>query len=325
MPKLLEFFLTQRLPCAFLVVLMLTSAYWLNVLFGSVPLLGFLLVLVGMMLHLIVPSLITLVLFGGGFIYALQVGGIAALAILFISAGSIEATLIFLGLFVLIPVTMGLAMIRQGLGEASWRIAVLMFMVVIIGLMMSMGAEAGSMKDFVAALFQPMFANMLANMPAGEMEAVASLRQLQDILIETFPGLLMVSLWMIWWGNLFLARKFAKKYNFYRGDQSPALALSLPQYLVYLGIALALLSALTSGDVQYIANNALLLLLALVSMQGVAVAHVWLQYKGMKNTLIVMYVVLFFWSVMVVVCTMIGLLDFWFNFRRNSVSTTGEK
>jgi len=325
MPKLLEFLLTKHLPCAFLVVAMLTSAYWLNVVFGGIPLLGFLFVLVGMLLHLAVPSVFAMILFGGGLKYALQVGGIAALAILLISAGSMDATFIFLGLFVAIPILMGLALLRSGLASSAWLIAVLMFVAVLVGLVFAMNDEASSMQDFVLQMFKPMFDNMIAALPVGEVEAIASVRNLQDMMVQIFPGLLMFGFWMVWWSDLLFARKTAKKYGFYRGDESDVLSLSFPKYFVYLTLAFVMLASFSTGDMQYIASNALLLLLGLISVQGVVVAHVWLKHRRMTNTLILMYITLFFWSVVIAVFTIIGLLDFWFNFRRNAISATGEK
>lgn len=325
MPKWLAFVLTKRVPCAFLVVAMLTSAYWLNVVLGGIPLLGFLFMLMGMMLHLAVPGVFAMVLLGGGLAYALQVGAIAALVILVISAGSWNAVLIFLGLFVAIPLMMGLALLRSGLASSAWLIAVAMFVAVSLGLVFAMNAEASGLQDFVLQMFKPMFDDMVAALPAGEAEAIGSVRKLQDIMVQIFPGLLMFGLWTIWWSDLLFARKTAKKYGFYRGDESDVLSLSFPKYLVYITLAFVMLASFTTGDMQYILSNGSLLLLGLISVQGIAVAHVWLKHRAMTNTLILMYITLFFWSMVIAVFTIIGLLDFWFNFRRNAISATGEK
>ena len=323
MPKWAEFILTKRLPCALMVVLMLTSAYWFNVLFGNIPLIGFLLLLVGMMLHLAVPSVIALVLFGGGLAFSLQVGGIAALMILLLSSGSIYAMLGFFALFVAIPVMAGLSIQRQGLGQASWLLAVSLLVAVFVALIIAMGTEG--LKEYILQLFKPMFDSMVAEIPVGEKEALASVRQLQDIMVEIFPGLLVISIWLTWWGDILFARKIAKGYGFYQGDESSMLSLVLPKKLVYVLLAFAVIANMTDGDIQYVAVNGLLVLSGLIAVQGISVAHTWLKSRGMMNTIVVMYVMLFFWSVMVLAFVMIGLLDIWFNFRRNIVSTTGEK
>ena len=323
MPPMVKFFLTKRVPCAFIVVMMLTSAYWFDALFGNIPLIGFLLVLLGMALHLTVPSVFALVLFGGGLGYSLQVGGIAALGILMLSSGSVYAVLIFLGLFVLVPVLIALAMQRQGLNQASWRLAIAIFLLVVAALMIAMDAEG--IKAFVTQMFKPMFDSLAANVPAGETVAVESLRQLQKAMIDVFPGLLVLSLWLIWWGNILFARKLAKRFGFYQGDDSTMLTLFLPRQLVYILFVFALISSVAEGDLQYIAMSGMFVLSGLLAVQGIVVAHAWLKSRGMMNSIVVMYVMLFFWSIVIVVFMMIGLFDIWFNFRRNIISATGEK
>ncbi|MDX8387560.1 MAG: DUF2232 domain-containing protein [Ghiorsea sp.] len=323
MPKMVEFFLTKRVPCAFIVVAMLTSAYWFNVLFGEIPLLGFLFVLVGMLLHLAVPGVFALVLFGGGLAYSLQVGGIAALLILLLSSGSFYAVLIFFSLFVMVPVIAASVLQTKGLSQSAWILAVAMFVIVLVALMV--GMDADGMKAFVSEQFKPMFDNMVTSLPVGETDAVESIRQLQNMMIQIFPGLLVLSFWMVWWSSILYARKYAKEYGFYQGDQSEMLQLFLPKQLVFGLLLFSALTIMADGDLQYIATNGLLVLSGLIAVQGIAVAHAWLKSRGMMNTIVVMYVMLFFWSVVVLVFMMIGLLDIWFNFRRNIVPATGGK
>jgi hypothetical protein len=323
MPRALDFFLTKRVPCALLAVMMLTSAYWFNVLFGNIPLLGFLFVLVGMLLHLAVPGLFALVMFGGGLKYSLQVGGIAALSVLLLSSGSFYAMLIFMALFVALPVMTAVVIQRQGLGKAAWLLALGLFLAVVLALTISSNAE--SIEAFVNQLFKPIFDNMVASLPPGETEAVLQIHQLQAMMVEIFPGILAFGLWVFWWGFILYARKTAVKYSFYQGDNSEILTLLLPKQLVYVLLVFIGLANIAAGDVQYVALNGVLVIAGLVSVQGVMVVHTWLKSREMLNTIIVMYVMLFFWSFIVVVFVLIGLLDIWFNFRRNLVSTTGEK
>ncbi|MDQ7002232.1 MAG: hypothetical protein Q9N02_06045, partial [Ghiorsea sp.] len=69
LPKFADFLLTNRVPCAAMVVVMLTAAYGFSLLFGNIPIIGFLMVVVGMLLNLAVPSVFALALFGGGLFY----------------------------------------------------------------------------------------------------------------------------------------------------------------------------------------------------------------------------------------------------------------
>ena len=322
MPKLVEFILTKQIPCAITVVLLLTSVYWLNLIFGN-SLLGALFMLLGTLLHLSVPAIFSLVLMGGGLTYALQVGGIAALGVLFISEGSFAATLVFAALYVVIPLMTAVLVQYRGLGKSSWLLAVSLFVVVLAGMMV--GMEGEGMKAFIHELFKPMFDNMIANVPAGEVAAIESVQRLQEVLVQIFPGMMVLSLWLVWWSDVLLARKYAEEYGFYQGDRSDMLSFSLPSQLVFVLLLLAAVANLTEGDLQYLALNILLVLSGLISVQGTMVAHAWLKSRGMMNTIVVMYVMLFFWSVVILVFMLVGLLDIWFNFRRNTVSATGEK
>jgi len=323
MPKLVDFFLTNRVPCAAMVVLMLTAAYGFSLLFGNLPVVGFLMVVVGMLLHLAVPSVFALVLFGGGLLYSLQVGVIAAAFILFLSSGSMYLTLLFFVVFVVASSLTASVTQRQGLGQAAWVLAVLLFTVVILALMIAM--DTTGIQSFVSELFKPMFDDMVKSVPAAEIEAMESVRQLQGWVVKIFPGLLVFTLWVVWWGNIVYARKVAKQYHFYQGNESGMLEFTLPSVLVYVWLVFAAVTLLATGDLQYIASNGLLVLSGLVAVQGVMVAHAWFKSRNMVNTIIVMYVMLFFWSAVVMLFMVVGLLDFWFKFRRNMVSTTGEK
>ena len=323
LPKWADFFLTNRLPCAALVVVMLTAAYGFSVLFGNIPIIGFLMLVVGMLLHLAVPSVFALVLFGGGLFYSLQVGVIASAFILFLSSGSFYVTLLFFVVFVVASALTAKTMEREGLGQAAWVLAVVLFTVVILSLMIAMDTKG--IQAFVSELFKPMIDDMVSSVPATETQAVESIRQLQGWVVKIFPGLLVFSLWFVWWGNIVFARKMAKRYNFYQGNNSSMLDFALPTLLIYVWVTFAAMAWLATGDLQYIASNGLLVLSGLVAVQGVMVAHAWFESRGMVNTIIVMYVMLFFWSAVVVLFIVVGLLDFWFNFRRNMVSTTGEK
>ncbi len=323
MPPWMDFLLTNRVPCAMLVVFMLTAAYLANVLFGNLPIFGFLMLLVGVVLHLAVPSVFALASMGGGALYSLQVGGIAALLVLLLTQGSIGIALGFLALFVLIPTVVAQVLQKHGLGQAAWILAVILWAGLILLLMISM--DTPSLKAFVADLFKPVFDDMMRSVPAGETQAVEAMQQLQSWMTAVFPGLMVFGLWFVWWADVVYARKLAMRYGFYQGDERRLLDFALPYAAWYVLVVLAAASLLATGDLQYVASNALLVLVGLLAVQGVMVAHAWLDSRDMVNTIIVMYVMLFFWSAVVIVFALVGLLDFWFNFRRNIVSTTGEK
>ena len=323
MPKMMELFLTNRLPCAMLVLLMLTSVYWFNVLFGNVPLIGFVMLLLGSVLMMSVPIVFALVLFGGGVNFAMQVAGIVALAVFTLSAGSLSLTLIFLLLCAVIPVFSALLLQHEGgFQQSAWSLAIGLLVFTFVA--MWLASDAG-VKDWMQQILSPMFDNMLASVPAGETGVLQSIQSLRDVMGMIFPGLSVFSLWLTWWGNILFARKLAQKYGFYRGDECSMLYFRLPSKLVFTLLVLLALTNIASGDMQYIAMNSLLVLAGLIAVQGIAVAHMWLRSREMTNTIVIMYVMLFFWSAIVMLFLIVGLFDIWFNYRRNMLSTVGEK
>ncbi len=323
MPKIVDVFLTNKAFCALLAVLMLTAVYWLDMLFGNLRLIAFLFLLVGVLLHLLVPSLLALVSLGGGPQYSLQVGGIAALMLLVLSSGSVSTALVFFMLFALLPTMAAQAMQRQGLGQAAWLLAMILF--VGFATAMVVGASPQDLEAFVHQQFKPMFDEMIARIPPEAKGDIASMHTLQGMMVKVFPGFFIFGLWMIWWGDLILARKIAQKYGFYQGVDSPVLSFALPKILVYVLLVLMGFANMATGNLQYLALSGVIVLAALIAVQGITVGHTWLKSKGMGNGVLVLYVMLFFWSFVLVIFTLIGLLDMWFNFRRNFVSATGEK
>ncbi|MDQ6989513.1 MAG: DUF2232 domain-containing protein [Mariprofundaceae bacterium] len=323
MPPVMDFFLTKRFPCAFLIVFMLTSSILFEVTLGSVPLLGLIAALLGTLLLTAVPAVFALALLGGGLKYTLQVAAIATLAIMFLSSASGLILLIFVGFFVVptLLVTQRLQLPQQ-FQQASWLLLSSLFALVFITLWFS--SDASSIKATVTLICEPLFANMLKNVPVGDAAALLQVQQLQSNIIFVFPGMLVFSLWLVWWWNILFARQTAHKYGFFHGDDTPMLHFAMPSHTVYVLLAAALFANIADGGLQYISINVLLVLASMYAVQGVAVVHLWLRSKGMSNSVVIMYVMLFFWVPIIPLFMIIGLLDIWFNFRRNMLSTTGE-
>jgi len=323
MPKVVEMFLTNRVLCAVLAVMMLSSAYWFDMLFGNLRMIAFIFLLVGVVLHLAVPSLFAVVMLGGGLKYSLQVGAIAALLLLALSSGSVYTSVVFLMLFVLLPVFAAQTMQRQGLGQAAWLLVLVLFFVIAVAMMF--GASPLGLEVFVHQQFQSVFDGMIARIPPEAKEDIVSMHALQDMMVKVFPGFFVLGLWLLWWGDLILAQKVALKYGFYQGVNVDVLSFTLPKTLVFVLLVFMAFANMAADNLQYLAFSGALVLAGLMALQGVIVGHAWMKSRSMGSAIIVMYVMLFFWSFVIVIFTFIGLLDIWFNFRRKFISTTGEK
>jgi len=323
MPKVVDVFLTNKVLCALLAVMMLTSAYWFDMLFGNLRMIAFFFLLAGVLLHLAVPSLFALVTLGGGLQYSLQAGGIAALLLLVLSSGSVYTSVVFMLLFVVLSGFAALTLQRQGLGQTAWLLILVLFFGVVFAMIGS--ATPQDMEVFVNQQFKPVFDEMIARVPPEAKSDIEAMQTLQVMMVKVFPGFFIFGLWLIWWSDVLLARKLAMRYGFYQGNTDDILSFALPKMLVVVLLIFMGFANLAVGNLQYAALAGVIVLASLLAMQGVIVVHVWLKRKAMTGAILVMYVMLFFWSVIVIIFALIGLFDIWFNFRRTFMSATGEK
>jgi hypothetical protein len=324
LPPVASFILTHRLSCALLMVLMMMAAMWLPALLQGLPVLAILAATLGLILHLLAPGLVALISFGGGVAFAMQVAAIAALGVSALAGFALLPGLIVLILYGLLPTLAAAGVMRRDGVRLSAQ-----FLSAGIGLLLLAGLLAGAMMqnlglhEFVAALIGPVFDGAQAQIPSSETGAVQMLEDARRMSITILPGIMALGLWFIWWGDILLARKVAMKYGFYHGDKADALGLRFGKAMAYVFALMLVLANIANGDVQYVALNAALLLAGLLSSQGIAVGHSWLRAKGLKFAISLMYAILFIWAVMIIPFLIIGLLDIWFNFRRNIPAVGG--
>ena len=186
-------------------------------------------------------------------------------------------------------------------------------------LMMLASSQDVTVRVFVGHALSPLFDAMREQ---RTMDA-ALFQRIRHITVWIFPGLMALSLWLVWWGNVLLARSVAMYYGFFRGDVRPVSVLKLDLKVAYLFLALVVVGAAAHGTVQYLAVNTDLLIAGLLSAQGLAVAHTWLQIRRMKMLAVLIYIVLLIQPVLVLPFTIIGLFDIWFDYRRNMIPENG--
>ncbi|MDT8376770.1 MAG: DUF2232 domain-containing protein [Mariprofundaceae bacterium] len=320
-----QFILTRRIPCAALAVLMFTAVI-LDVGLSAVPLLAALMFLAGLTLHMLTPVLFALVMFGGGLVYALQVAVIAALAITLITDISLMNGVVFLFLYALLPAVAAATMSRVGgMGRSAQQLALSLFIAAMAALLAGAGSQGVDIHTFVEQGLAPLFDGLAASIPAGEQAALEALERMKTMTVWAFPGFLAFSLWMVWWMDILLARRIAVRYGFFQGDRSEMLMIRFSKAAGVALIVATVLANITGGSVQYIAVSTAIMLGGLLALQGITVAHVWIKARGMQMVLVIMYLLLLIWSVMILPFVIIGLLDIWFDFRRNMFPAHGEE
>jgi len=228
--------------------------------------------------------------------------------------------IMLLTLYGLLPILAAASLNRtEGISRSAQHLAIGLGTAMLAALIAGVSSHDVTAREFVDQALSPLFNAMQGQQ---EMDAVL-MQRIRHITVWIFPGLMALSLWLVWWGNVLLARSIAIYYGFFRGDARPANALHLDSAIGYLFLALAAVGALVQGTVQYIAVNVDILIAGLLAAQGLAVAHTWLQIRRMQLLAVLMYLVLLIQPVMVLPFTVIGLFDIWFDYRRNMTPVNG--
>lgn len=311
LPPFAQWVLTRRIPCAVMVTLMYATVLAFAGSVLSLPLL---------VLHLMTPTLFAVIALGGGFSFAMQVALLAAVAVTALSGGDLEPGMLLLLLYGLLPVLAAGTLMRPGGVSKSGLNLAMGLLAAMLAVLLSGAAHAGSVTGFVHQMLSPLFE---ASKQEG-MDPVV-LHNIESMTVQIFPGMTVVCLWLVWWGDVILGRNIATYYGFYRGDAQSASEFRLPRGIGIGFMLLAGLVSFTGGTVQYLAINIALVFAGLLAAQGLAVVHSWLSAKKLQIAAIVMYVMLLIQPVMVLPFAVIGLLDIWYDYRRNIMPADGGK
>jgi hypothetical protein len=324
MPTAAEYILTRRIPCAVLAVLMFSMAWWLPVLLRDLPLLAWVVAAASIAIHLLTPGLFALIAMGGGGIYALQVAALAAAGVGALSGMHLLPGLAMLLMYGALPIMATISLQRpNGLARSGQNLAIGLLLAVLVSLLAGAHAAHMDMHAYVDHLLSPMFDSAKAQLPAHDPETRAALAGFRRSAVWILPGSLALGLWLVWWGNILLARSLAGRYGFFRGDRMPMLGIRFGHGVAYTFVLAVAVANLAGGDSQYLAVGTAILGSGMLGLQGVAVAHSWLKLKQQPWIIVMMYMLLAMWSVLAIPFVLLGLMDVWFDYRRSMISADG--
>jgi len=324
MPPLAEFFLTRKVPCSFLAVILLTTLFWIPGLFASLPPLAFMVSFGSSILHMLTPGLFAIISIGGGLAFTLHTAVISAFLVWLLSGFAVWPAIMVMVFYAVVPMLAGQILRKPGGFQLcmSW---LLIAMLVATLVFLAAGAwmqDSSSIQAFVRSLIEP----VLAAVPNPEKQLTDDMvEQATQFLVWVLPGSLALSFWSIWSLNVLFARQISVRYGFFSGDQTPMLELRFNKSVAYAFVVMLLLANFTEGSVQYIAVCAAFLFGGALSVQGVFVTHLWLRARDMQLFIAVMYVLLLMWSLIVIPFMVLGLLDIWYDFRRKFGPAIGGK
>lgn len=312
LPPFAQWVITRRIPCAVLATLMYGSVLAFAGSALSIPLL---------VLHLLTPTLFALITLGGGLAFAMQVSVLAGIAVSLISYGELGPGLLLMILYGALPTLAASTLATKGgVSKSGLNLAIGLITTMLVVLLTGAASQDGSAMQYVQQLLAPLF-------EASRQEGMdpTMLEQIEGMTAWLFPGLTALCVWLVWWGDVILARNIATYFGFYKGDTRPVSDFCLPRKVAYGFMLLMVVANFAGGTPQYLAVNAGLVFAGLLAAQGLAVVHTWLYAKRLQIAAIVMYVMLLIQPVMVLPFAMIGLLDIWFDYRRNIIPADGGK
>lgn len=312
----IAYVLSRQLPCALLLWCMLGGFVIVAGMLREVPLLGLIAMLAAVALNILAPALIALITFGGGMVFAIQVVLLASLGVMAMAGFAILPGVWSLVLYGLATIVSAMQFMRSdGLNKSATTLACLLGVSIGLGLVAGAFNAQISVQAYVGQLLEPLFSNM--RLPTDDAETRLLLDRSQTMIAQILPGLLAWGMWAAWWGDIILARTMARRYGFYQGAEHDVLELRFGRPMAYAFLLALLLANLGGGDLRYLAVNAALLIAGLLAAQGIVVTHRWLKERSMQMLISLMYLVLFIWSAMIIPFVIVGLLDIWFDFRRN--------
>ena len=319
-----EYILTHRIPCAVLAVLMFSMAWWLPVLLRDMPLLAWIVAVMAIGIHLLTPGLFALIAMGGGAGYALQVAALAAVGVGAAAGMQLVPGLAMLLMYGALPTVAATSLQRpNGLVRSGRNLAIGLSLAVLVGLLAGASAAHMDMRGYIDHLLAPVFDSAKAQLPAQAPDALTALAEFRRTSVWILPGSLALGLWLIWWGNILLARSLARRYGFFRGDHAPVLDIRFGRGVAYVFILAVAVANVTGGNIQYTAVAVAILGSGMLGLQGVAVAHSWLKWRQQPWMIVIMYMLLAMWSVLAIPFVLLGLMDVWFDYRRHMTSADG--
>jgi uncharacterized protein YybS (DUF2232 family) len=170
------------------------------------------------------------------------------------------------------------------------------------------------MRQNVTALLQTYRG---AGFGLDQQAALEAIPQTIPVFIRLLPGATLVSLLLVTWLNILVARRFCAVRRLPLPSWTPWSHWKAPEPLVWLVIATGCLLVLPSKGMALVGSNLLLGLSAVYLFQGLAVAVFYLHRWEVAPFLrAIIFALLLLQPFVTLLVMLVGLFDLWLNFRR---------
>ncbi len=315
MPAALGLLLGHPVGCGGLMALMFSLQLWLPQLsfVTARPGLALIVVLLCMTLNFITPALAAVAALGGGVLFAVQSAAVATLLVFLLPDSNPALLAVFAIGYVLVPAVAANGLLSaEGMRRSSDVLLVVLAAIATIGMIILTQQHPEGVQHWLLQLLAPLFEQLQRGPNAIPPEAAQGVKAL---LGWTLPGMFLLSLWLMWGVNLAIARTFGRHYGFYQGDPRSTLEYQPSLWSAWAFLISLAMANLFSGDMQYLGVTLALLLGGVMAVNGISVVHLWLRSRGLLPVIVMMYVMLMFWTMIIFPFMILGLIDVWKNFR----------
>lgn len=143
--------------------------------------------------------------------------------------------------------------------------------------------------------------------------------RIEYVLVRILPALALTTLLVVTWANLLLARGLLRRRGLPFPDFGRLDRWRAPEGLVWAVIAAGVALLVPAQPLKLAGINALMVLMAVYFLQGIAIVAFFFEKKGFPRPLrVFLYSLIAVQQVLLLIVVGLGFFDMWFNFRRQS-------
>ncbi len=144
-----------------------------------------------------------------------------------------------------------------------------------------------------------------------------SLDQIHYVLVRILPALMVSATLLATWANLLIARPLLKRRNLFYPGFGPLNHWSAPDFLVWCAIGGGMSLMIPNQAIKMIGMNALIVLLVIYFLQGIAILSFFFEKKRFPRILkIFIYCLIALQQILLLLIIGLGFFDLWLNFRK---------
>jgi uncharacterized protein YybS (DUF2232 family) len=156
------------------------------------------------------------------------------------------------------------------------------------------------------------------DIPADQVNALSeSMEGILYVMLRIMPAIVIVSVLLVVWGNLLLARPLLRSKNLFYPAFGPLNEWKAPERLVWVAILSGFLLMVPHTGLKFLGINILIIMMMVYFFQGIAIVSFYFEKKRVPRLLRgILYALLVLQQFVLLVVIALGFFDLWVDFRR---------